>query len=223
MYELTKRAYSFTPWMVIGLLLGATALIGCERSKSEGSAEPSTQTETTAEQKPEEAKGAAEQKPEAMEGANEQAKEVSSAVATLDPTKGNDVHGTVHFEQTADGVRVTAEVTGLEPNTSHGFHIHEKGDCSAPDGTSAGGHYAPNGNPHGLPPNPKRHAGDMGNITADAQGKATMDETFDNFSLSGSSPVLGRAVIVHQNKDQGTQPTGDAGARVACGVIEAEK
>jgi Cu-Zn family superoxide dismutase len=148
---------------------------------------------------------------------------VTRAVAMLDPTEGNDTRGTIHFEQTANGVKVTVEVTGLAPNTSHGFHIHEKGDCSAPDASSAGGHYAPNGNPHGLPPDPKRHAGDMGNITSDANGKATMEATFDNFSLSGDSPVLGRAVIVHQNKDQGTQPTGDAGGRIACGVIQPEK
>jgi Cu-Zn family superoxide dismutase len=222
MYKLTKRAHSFIPWMAIGLLLGATALVGCERSKTEEATEPSTETATT-EQQPEEMKGATEEQAEPMEGTTEQTEKVTRAVATLNPTEGNDVHGTVHFEQTANGVRVTAEVTGLPPNTSHGFHIHEKGDCSAPDATSAGGHYAPKGNPHGLPPNPKRHAGDMGNITADAQGKATMDATFDNFSLTGDSPVMGRAVIVHQNKDQGTQPTGDAGARVACGVIEPEK
>lgn len=224
MYKLATRAHSFVPWIAIGLLLGATALVSCQRSKTEESTEPSTQAATTtAEQQPEQVKGAAEQQAEPTQGATEQTEKVTHAVATLNPTEGNDVHGTVQFEQMDNGVKVTAEVTGLPPNTSHGFHIHEKGDCSAPDGTSAGGHYAPNGNPHGLPPNPKRHAGDMGNITADANGKATMDETFDNFSLSGESPVMGRAVIVHEKKDQGTQPTGDAGARVACGVIEPEK
>lgn len=222
MHKLTKHARSVTPWMVIGLFLGATAMLGCER-KSESAAEPSGQAGTSGAQQAQETKGAAEQKTEATGGTTGQAEKTMTAVATLEPTEGNDVHGSIHFEQTASGVEVTGEVTGLAPNSKHGFHIHEKGDCSAPDGTSAGGHYAPNGNPHGLPPNPKRHAGDMGNITADAQGKATIDETFDNFSLSGKSPVMGRAVIVHQNEDQGTQPTGDAGARLACGVIKSEQ
>ena len=224
MYKHTERAHSYIPWVGIGLLIASISLLGCERSKTESPAEPVAQPEGTTEQQPGEMKGAAEEKPKPMEGAAEQeTPKVTQAMATLNPTEGNDVHGTVQFEQTADGVKVTAEVTGLEPNTSHGFHIHEKGDCSAPDGSSAGGHYAPNGNPHGLPPNPKRHAGDMGNITANAEGKATLNATFDNFSLTGDSPVLGRAVIVHSGKDQGTQPTGDAGARVACGVIQAEK
>ena len=142
------------------------------------------------------------------------------AVATMSPTEGNEVKGTVRFEQTADGVVVHAELTGLEPKTMHGFHIHEKGDCSAPDASSAGGHYAPNGNPHGLPPEAKRHAGDMGNIVADEKGSAIVERTFDTFSLTSKDPVMGRAVIVHGKADDGTQPTGDAGARLACGVIE---
>ena len=213
MYTLTERAHSFVPWIAIALLVGGVSMTGCERQKSETSAEPSMQTSGTNEQ----------QSAKPVEATTEKTAKVTRASAILDPTEGNAVHGTVHFEQTENGVKVQAEVTGLEPNTSHGFHIHEKGDCSAPDGSSAGGHYAPKGNPHGLPPNPKRHAGDMGNITSNTEGKATMDATFDNFSLSGDSPVLGRAVIVHANKDQGTQPSGDAGARIACGVIEAEK
>lgn len=222
MNKLIKRARPYIPWVGIGLLIGSISVLGCERSKTETPAEPSAQSEGTAE--PGEMKGTAEEIPKPMEGAAEQgAPKITLAMTTLNPTEGNEVRGTVRFEQTADGVKVTAEVSGLEPNTSHGFHIHEKGDCGAPDGSSAGGHYAPNGNPHGLPPNPKRHAGDMGNITANGEGKAMLDATFDNFSLSGDSTVLGRSVIVHSGKDQGTQPTGDAGARVACGLIEAKK
>lgn len=207
MEKFARRAHSYVPWVAASLLVGAMVL-GCER-RSETESQTGGTTEPVAEQKPEKAMP-------------EQAKEVTRAVAKLSPTQGNDVTGTVTFEQMADGVKVTADLTGLDPNTTHGFHIHEKGDCSAPDATSAGGHYAPNGNPHGLPPDEKRHAGDMGNITSDAEGNVKFEGKFDNFSLSGEAPVVGRAVIVHINKDQGTQPTGDAGARVACGVIEAE-
>ena len=142
------------------------------------------------------------------------------ALATMSPTEGSQVKGTVRFEQTSDGVVVNADLSGLEPKTMHGFHIHEKGDCSAPDASSAGGHYAPNGNPHGLPPEEKRHAGDMGNIVADEQGRAIVERTFDTFSLTDEPSVMGRAVIVHSKADEGTQPTGDAGARLACGVIQ---
>lgn len=196
MDQLTKRT------LAVGLVVGAVSLSGCERSKSETGAETSPQAEGTAAQQP---------------------AKVTRAAAKLSPTEGHEASGTVHFEQAADGVKVTAELTGLAPNSVHGFHIHEKGDCSAPDASSAGGHYAPDDNPHGLPPDEQRHAGDMGNITADAQGKATFEGTFGNFSLSGDAPVLGRAVIVHVEQDQGTQPTGDAGSRAACGVIEAEE
>jgi superoxide dismutase, Cu-Zn family len=145
---------------------------------------------------------------------------LSRALATLMPTQGNVVTGTVAFRSTTEGgVRVQATVDGLAPGSTHGFHIHEKGDCGAPDGTSAGGHYNPTGAPHGLPPNEPRHAGDLGNITADAAGRATLDQVFTNFSLDWVNPVRGLGVIVHEKADQGTQPTGNAGARLACGVI----
>jgi len=146
-------------------------------------------------------------------------RDVVRAVARMKPTEGNDVSGVVYFEQTDQGVVVRATIMGLEPGSVHGFHIHEKGDCSAPDATSAGGHYAPEDKPHGLPPSEERHAGDMGNIVADDQGEAKIERTFDTFSLKGDRSVADRAVIVHAAEDKGTQPTGDAGARVACGVI----
>lgn len=141
------------------------------------------------------------------------------AVAQMKPTEGHEASGIVYFEQTDQGVVVRATIMGLEPGSEHGFHIHEKGDCSAPDATSAGGHYAPEDGPHGLPPSEERHAGDMGNIVADERGEAKIERTFDTFALKGERSVVDRAVIVHAEKDKGTQPTGDAGARVACGVI----
>lgn len=142
-----------------------------------------------------------------------------TAIAEMTPTEGNDVTAQVRFTQLEDGVLVHVTASHLAPGSTHGFHIHEHGDCSAADGTSAGGHYNPEGRPHGLPPDPNRHAGDMGNITADAHGDVDMSRPFSGFSLDGADPVIGRAVILHADPDDGSQPTGAAGARIACGVI----
>ncbi len=142
------------------------------------------------------------------------------AVAELQPTQGNNVKGTVTFTEVADGVRVNAEITGLTPG-KHGFHVHEKGDCSAPDATSAGDHFNPTSKPHGAADALERHDGDMGNIEADASGEAKLNYIDHNISLvAGERSVIGRGVIVHANPDDLTsQPSGNAGARVACGVI----
>ena len=142
------------------------------------------------------------------------------AIAVLHPTEGNEVHGTVRFSQTAGGVKVVVHVEGLEPGSTHAIHVHQFGDCSAPDGTSAGGHYNPEGHDHGLPTQASRHAGDLGNLTANEDGVAHYEITVDNISVAGAkNPVLGRAVIIHATADTGEQPTGAAGARLACGVI----
>lgn len=148
---------------------------------------------------------------------------VTHAKAVLMPTQGNDVHGTVTFEQQGPLLVVTAEVRGLEPGSTHGIHIHEYGDISAPDGTAAGGHYNPEDMPHALPHDPERHAGDLGNIEANDQGVATKTIKVRNASLMGINPVLGRAVILHAKEDDGGQPTGNAGARLAQGVIGVDK
>jgi Cu-Zn family superoxide dismutase len=106
----------------------------------------------------------------------------------------------------------------------HGFHIHEFGDCSAPDGTSAGGHFNPEGKMHGAPVDMSRHAGDMGNIEADESGKAHLEYIDPMMSLTGDHSIIGRSVILHQNEDDlKTQPTGNAGPRIACGVIGVAK
>jgi Cu-Zn family superoxide dismutase len=145
------------------------------------------------------------------------------ATAHLKPTQGNDVKGTVTFTQVGQGVRLVANITGLKEG-AHGFHVHEKGDCSAPDASSAGGHFNPTGMPHGGPESAQHHMGDLGNIMADASGKAHLDRVFSFLSLSGPSSIVGRGLIVHGGKDDLTsQPSGDAGARVACGVIELKK
>lgn len=149
-----------------------------------------------------------------------------TAQAKLAPTSGSKVEGLVTFEQAADGVHVKAKVEGLTPGL-HGFHIHEKGDCSAPDGSSAGGHFNPTSAPHGDPAHASKHSGDFGNITADAKGVATLDVTVPlaQLTLTEGSPVnaLNRGVIVHTAPDDlKTQPTGNAGGRLACGVITAK-
>jgi superoxide dismutase, Cu-Zn family len=145
-----------------------------------------------------------------------------TAVAKLAPTKDNTARGEVTFTQEANGVRVVASFTGLTMG-EHGFHVHEKGDCSAPDAASAGGHFNPATKPHGAREATERHVGDLGNLKADPYGLARVDFVDSQLSLSGPSSILQKAVIVHASPDDfKTQPTGNAGGRLACGVIEAK-
>lgn len=143
-----------------------------------------------------------------------------SAVARLEPTQGNATAGTVTFTQKGDKVSVEAKVSGLAPG-GHGFHIHEKGDCSSGDGMSAGGHFNPTGKPHGNPGVPDHHSGDMPMLVADASGNASLAMELGAISIgSGATDIVGKAVIVHKDADDyATQPTGNSGARVACGAI----
>ena len=143
-----------------------------------------------------------------------------TATAILAPTAGNTTAGTVTFTQKGDKVTVTAKVSGLSPG-GHGFHIHEKGDCSASDATSAGGHFNPTGKPHGDPAAADHHAGDLPMLQADAGGNATLTADLDGIRIGGgANDIVGRSVIVHKDADDyKTQPTGNSGARVACGVI----
>ena len=141
------------------------------------------------------------------------------AVALVHPTEGNEVSGHVIFAKAANGVQVTAELTGLDEG-KHGFHIHEYGDCTASDGTSAGGHYNPTDDPHAGPDAEERHMGDMGNIEADENGEATLDYIDDTIKLGGPNHILGRGIVLHGGTDDlESQPSGAAGPRVGCGVI----
>jgi Cu-Zn family superoxide dismutase len=144
-----------------------------------------------------------------------------SATAVLAPTKGNSVSGTVNFTQKGDVVLVEARVNGLKPNGSNGIHIHEKGNCSAADASSAGGHFNPSSSQHGGPAGAVRHGGDLGNLKADANGYAQMSIEVTGISLgTDANSITGRAVIVHAGADDfKTQPSGNSGARVACGLI----
>ena len=148
---------------------------------------------------------------------------VASAAAPIAPTLGNGCKGMVMFHEQRDGtVNVIATLEGLLPGQQHAMHVHEKGDCSSGDGLSAGGHYNPQEYPHSLPPHEPRHAGDLGNVTADVHGRAIYQITVDNITIrSARNPIEGRAVIVHSKFDDGSQPVGNAGGRIGCGVIEA--
>lgn len=145
------------------------------------------------------------------------------ATASLEPTKGSTVRGTANFEQRGDKVRVSANVSGLRPNAEFGFHIHEAGDCSSGDGMSAKGHFNPHGKPHGQAGTPERHAGDLPSLKAGKDGRAKIDATVDGISIGkGPGDIVGRGLIIHADPDDyKTQPTGNAGARIACGVIKA--
>ncbi|MCO5297165.1 MAG: superoxide dismutase family protein [Fimbriimonadaceae bacterium] len=146
--------------------------------------------------------------------------QIGRAVAVVQPTAGNQVKGIVTFTVGAHGVLVHAEVTGLPPNSTHGFHIHEFGDLRSDDGKSLGGHYNPGGHMHALPTTSMRHAGDLGNLKADAKGVATLNQEFDTFTIDGEkAPILGRGLVIHALPDDGGQPTGNAGGRIAVGVI----
>lgn len=147
------------------------------------------------------------------------------AKAQLKPTRGNSVAGTLNLTAEKSGVRIAGLVEGLKPTSEQGFHVHEKGDCSAPDANSAGAHFNPTSQPHG---NPKtggpRHLGDMVNLRADAQGTAKVDTVIDGATLNTGRPndFVGKAIVVHQKPDDYTsQPAGNSGDRVACGVIAA--
>lgn len=143
----------------------------------------------------------------------------AAATADLEPRSGSSVRGTARFAQVGERVHVTGELTGGAPGPK-GFHIHEKGDCSAPDAMSAAGHFNPAKTKHGAPG--AGHAGDLGNVTFDAAGNARIDQTVSGIEVSRDPArgIVGRALIVHlQEDDLRTDPTGNAGGRAACGVI----
>jgi Cu-Zn family superoxide dismutase len=183
-----------TPVIVAALLVG----VGCAKKESaEHPAPPAPEQETQA------------------------AMEPMSAVATLE-SKDGVINGMIRFTETADGVAIEAHVEGAPPGP-HGFHIHEIGDCSSDDFKSAGGHFNPGGVPHGGPMDGERHAGDLGNIEVGADGSGHLELSSDLVTVAeGPSSVIGRGLILHAGTDDlVSQPTGAAGARLACGVISA--
>lgn len=149
-----------------------------------------------------------------------QAQEVTKAAAQLEAKSGSQVSGTVTFTKVGDEVQVVADIQGLKPG-KHGFHIHDKGDCSAADAASAGGHFNPTQQHHGGPTTAEHHSGDLGNIEADSAGRAHLDWK-GKLNLTGKNSIVGKSVVVHEKDDDlKTDPAGNSGARIACGAITA--
>jgi Cu-Zn family superoxide dismutase len=148
----------------------------------------------------------------------------AQARADLQSRSGSSSTGQVTFAQHGDVVVVRGEVRGLKPNAEHGFHVHEKGDCSSADAMSAGGHFNPSGKPHGHFGHGAHHAGDMPNLKADASGVARIDIRLDAVTVTSGTPngIVGRSVVIHRDPDDyKSQPAGNSGPRIACGVIVA--
>lgn len=147
---------------------------------------------------------------------------LAEAVALLEPTEDSTTSGELHFSSHHGQISVTGTVTGLTPGAEHGFHVHEFGDCSAPDGSSAGGHFDPFDVDHGRVGEPPHHVGDSDNIVANAEGVATFENVLIGGTIGdgGEADIVGKGVIVHAGADDyETQPTGDAGGRLACAVV----
>lgn len=146
-----------------------------------------------------------------------------TAMVTLAGTKDSPVTGELRLTATPAGVTITGEIMGLTPGTEHGFHVHEHGDCSAPDASSAGGHFNPDNQDHGGPDRTPRHLGDLANLKSDQEGRASVDGNIPNAALRTEGPnnLIGKAFIVHAKRDDyRTQPSGDSGNRIACGVVQ---
>ena len=146
----------------------------------------------------------------------------SAAGGEPQPNPQSPVQGSLEFSQVRGIVSVNGTITGLKPNAAHAFHVHEKGDCSKPDFTSAGGHYNPTSQPHGAWDGPHHHVGDMPQLMADANGTAKVSFNSESLQLTGPNSIIGKAVIIHRDRDDvNAQPVGNAGPRLACGVIKA--
>ena len=145
-----------------------------------------------------------------------------SATAVVRPASGTQTHGSVKFTQVGNRVKVEGEIAGLSPGR-HGIHLHEKGDCSAPDAASTGAHFNPGGKKHGGTDGAERHGGDLGNLTANEYGKAELSVMVDGISVgTGANGVVGKGLVVHADPDDlKTDPGGNSGDRIGCGVVEA--
>ena len=190
------------------LLTLALIVTACSRDEGAPAGEPREPAAAPAEAIPEEAPPAP----------------ARDAVAQLAATQGNTANGSLQLVQAPEGVHVSGTIQGLKPNAEFGFHFHEKGDCSAPDASSAGAHFNPAQKPHGNPASAEHHAGDMLNVKSNGEGVAQIDTTANAATIGSGEPtdVLGKAIVVHESPDDyATQPSGNSGKRIACGVIAA--
>jgi Cu-Zn family superoxide dismutase len=144
---------------------------------------------------------------------------IQAALAVLQPTAGNTARGTVRFAPHPDGVELTVRVEGLPQGTRHGFHVHEFGDCSAADASSAGAHYDPTNNAPGRHQHGMRPLGDLDDLRADDKGVVEVRFVARALSIAGTHPILGRALVLHAGFENPSDPMSDAGARIACGTI----
>lgn len=163
--------------------------------------------------------------PKAAEPAENAASQstASHAQANLAGASGSLVSGRIELMPMGDGVHLAGTIGGLQPNSVHGIHVHEKGDCSAADASSAGGHFNPTGSAHGRAGSATHHAGDMDNVVAGADGTVSVNIHLAGVTLGGggANDIADRAIVVHGNADDYTsQPAGNSGPRVACGVIK---
>lgn len=193
-------------------LLGVSLLVAA----CGGSAPPPPESPEPAAKEP----AAQEPEPEAEPEATKEPAPAPIEV-TMEAKSGSKLAGKATLEETADGVKVTLSVSGISPGL-HGAHVHEKGDCSSADGKSAGDHFNPGGHKHGMPHGSERHLGDLGNIEIAANGEGKLEITVAGANLKpgDASSFLDRAIIVHEKKDDGGQPVGNAGGRIGCGVIK---
>lgn len=197
----------------------AVVAVGCGR-KDDAAPAPSTQTAPApAGDSPTVASAT---DPATAQGGSATGETTSQAAVQLSPTQGNTANGGLKIAAAGSGVRISGMVQGLKPDSEFGFHFHEKGDCSAPDATSAGAHFNPNNQQHGNPQSQPHHAGDMANVKSDAQGVAEVSIDNADVSLQSGQPndVLGKALVMHAKPDDyQTQPSGNSGDRIACGVV----
>ncbi len=227
------RNHSLITHVVVASLFGAT-LVGCRCTDTRT---PEAKNDKQSEQKIAEAEAS---KPssepvhiseeDASSNRGEQialvdevkARPITEAFSKIQSLQDSKVKGTVTFTKVSGGVRIVADVEGLAPG-EHGFHIHEHGSCEG-DGTSAGGHYNPTNTKHGGPDDLERHVGDFGNLLADDEGKAHYERIDSVISLEGEQSIIGKSLVIHADRDDFvTQPTGNSGKRVACGLIEARQ
>jgi superoxide dismutase, Cu-Zn family len=156
-----------------------------------------------------------------VEEADTKQKEITKAIVHVHPVGDKPVKGIIEFTKVPQGIAIVADVQGLAPG-KHGFHVHEHGDCGGTAGSAAGGHFNPTNTKHGGPDSPERHVGDLGNLLADENGIAHYERVDTLISFEGSNSIIGRSIIIHADPDDYvTQPTGNSGARIGCGMIEA--
>ena len=159
---------------------------------------------------------------EAVVSSSPDADSVPPILVAMSPASGSEVSGHLSLSRTYGGLRILGQLSKMAPGSEHGFHLHEVGDCSAPDASSAGDHYDPSGALHGHPDDGMHHAGDLPNLRADGNGEITVDVVAKNLELGTghSADIVGRAIVLHALPDDyRTQPAGASGERIACGVI----